>query len=68
MHIPQADWTNMKTTTRIFLLIMGILLMLGVQGGIETAEDWIDWFWVVTVFVGAVCTLLVAIRIDKITE
>ncbi len=58
----------MKTTTRIFLLIMGILLMLGVQGGIETAEDWIDWFWVVTVFVGAVCTLLVAIRIDKITE
>jgi hypothetical protein len=58
----------MKTTTRIFLFIMSFLLILGVQGGIETAEDWIDWFWVVTVFVGAACTLLVAANIDKITE
>ena len=58
----------MKTFTRIFLLIMGVLLMLGVQGGIETAEDWIDWFWVATVFVGAVNTILVAIRIDKLID
>jgi hypothetical protein len=58
----------MKKAMQVFLLIMGLLLMLGVQGGIETAEDFIDWFWIVTVFVGATTTTLVAIRIDAFTE
>jgi len=58
----------MRNIMQPFLLIMSLLLMLGVQGGIETAEDWIDWFWVVTVFVGGACALLVAIRIDAFTE
>ena len=58
----------MKKAMQVFLLIMGLLLMMGVQGGIETAEDIIDWFWIVTVFVGAATTILVAIRIDAFTE
>ena len=58
----------MKKAMQVFLLIMGLLLMMGVQGGIETAEDIIDWFWIVTVFVGATTTTLVAIRIDAFTE
>lgn len=58
----------MRKIMQPFLLIMSLLLMLGVQGGIDTAEDWIDWFWIMTVFVGAVCALLVAIRIDAFTE
>jgi hypothetical protein len=58
----------MKKAMQVFLLIMGLLLMMGVQGGIETAEDWIDWFWIITVFVGATTTTLVAIRIDAFTE
>ena len=47
---------------------MGLVLMLGVQGGIETAEDWIDWFWILAVFVGAMATMILSIRIDKVTE
>ena len=58
----------MKKAMQVFLLIMGLMLMMGVQGGIETAEDIIDWFWIVTVFVGAATTTLVAIRIDAFTE
>ena len=58
----------MKKAMQVFLLIMGLMLMMGVQGGIETAEDIIDWFWIVTVFVGAATTILVAIRIDAFTE
>lgn len=58
----------MKRIMQPFLLIMGLVLMLGVQGGIETAEDWIDWFWIMTVFVGAACAILVAIRIDAFTK
>ena len=58
----------MKKAMQVFLLIMGLLLMMGVQGGIETAEDIIDWFWIMTVFVGAATTILVAIRIDAFTE
>jgi len=58
----------MKKAMQVFLLIMGLLLMMGVQGGIETAEDIIDWFWIITVFVGATTTTLVAIRIDAFTE
>jgi hypothetical protein len=58
----------MRKFMQPFLFIMGLVLMLGVQGGIETAEDIIDWFWTMTVFVGAACAILVAIRIDKLTE
>jgi hypothetical protein len=58
----------MKKIMQPFLLIMGLVLMLGVQGGIETAEDWIDWFWIMTVFVGAACAILVAISIDKLVD
>jgi hypothetical protein len=58
----------MRKFMQPFLFIMGFLLMLGVQGGIETAEDIIDWFWIMTVFVGAATTILVAIRIDAFTE
>jgi len=58
----------MKKAMQVFLLFMGFMLMLGVQSGVETAEDIIDWFWIVTVFVGAVTTTLVAIRIDAFTE
>ena len=58
----------MKKAMQVFLLIMGLMLMMGVQGGIETAEDIIDWFWIITVFVGAATTILVAIRIDAFTE
>ena len=58
----------MRNIMQPFLFIMGFLLMLGVQGGIETAEDIIDWFWIMTVFVGAATTILVAIRIDAFTE
>jgi len=58
----------MKRIMQPFLLIMSLVLMLGVQGGIETAEDWIDWFWIMTVFVGAACAMLVSIRIDKMIE
>lgn len=58
----------MRKVMQPFLFIMGLVLMLGVQGGIETAEDIIDWFWIMTVFVGAACAVLVAIRIDAFTE
>ena len=68
VHMPEADWINMRRTIQTFLLIMGLVLMMGVQGGIDTAVDLIDWFWIVTVFVGAACVLLVAIRIDAFTE
>ena len=68
VHTPEADWINMRNFMQVFLFIMGFLLMLGVQGGIETAEDIIDWFWIMTVFVGAATTILVAIRIDAFTK
>lgn len=61
-------WTNMKRFFQPFLFCMGLVLMLGVQGGIETAEDWIDWFWILAVFVGAMATMILSIRIDKVTE
>ena len=58
----------MRKFMQPFLFIMGLVLMLGVQGGIETAEDIIDWFWIMTVFVGAATTILVAVRIDAFTK
>ena len=66
--MPAVVWINMRNFMQGFLLIMGLVLMMGVQGGIDTAVDLIDWFWIVTVFVGAACVLLVAIRIDAFTE
>ena len=68
VHTPEADWINMRKFMQVFLFIMGFLLLLGVQGGIETAEDIIDWFWVATVFVGGACAVLVAVRIDAFTK
>ena len=66
--MPAVVWINMRNFMQGFLLIMGLVLMMGVQGGIETAEDFIDWFWIMTVFVGAACAILVAIRIDAFRE
>lgn len=71
VHMPAADWINMKLIakriTQAFLVFTGFMLIWGAYGGMESAEDIIDWYWLVVVFAGGVCAGLVAIRIDACT-